>query len=74
MFDAHQVYMMSFKPDNRALRALLWVVIIFVPGGFLLLGLLAADTLHRRHREAPRVAGADLADVPLSSVGAPPLV
>ena len=64
--------MMLFKPDNRALRALLWVVIIFVPSGMLLLGLLAADTLHRRHRESPRVTGAGLADSPLSRVGAPP--
>ncbi len=72
MFDAQEVYMMLFKPENRALRALLWVVIIFVPGGMLLLALLAADTLHRRHRESPRVAGAGLADAPLASVGAPP--
>jgi hypothetical protein len=65
--------MMSFKPENRALRALLWLVIIFVPGGLLLLGVLAADSLHRRHRESPRVAGAGLADAPLSSIGVPPV-
>jgi hypothetical protein len=63
---------MLLRPENRALRALLWFVIIFVPGGLLLLGVLAADTMHRRYREAPRVSEADLvdlADSPLSSLG-----
>jgi hypothetical protein len=60
---------MLFKPQNWALRALLWFVIIFVPGGLLLLGLMAADTLHRRHRDAPRMSEADLAEAPpLSSL------
>jgi hypothetical protein len=67
MFDAQKVCML-LKPENRALRALLWLVIILVPGGLLLLGLLAADTLHRRHRDAPRLSEADLADAPLSSL------
>ena len=58
---------MLFKPENRALRALLWLVIILVPGGMFLLALLAADSLHRRYRELPRVAEADL-DAPLSSL------
>ena len=63
---------MFLRPENRALRALLWFVIIFVPGGMLLLGVLAADTLQRRYREAPRAVEADLADLadaPLSSLG-----
>jgi hypothetical protein len=67
MFDAQRVFM--FKPENRALRALLWLVIILVPGGFLLLAVLAADSLQRRIRELPRVAETDLGgDRPLSSL------
>jgi hypothetical protein len=68
MFGAQKVRML-LRPENRALRALLWLVIIFVPGGMLLLGVLAADTLQRRYREAPRVSEVDLADGPLSSLG-----
>lgn len=69
MFDARKAYNMFLRPENRALRALLWLVIILVPGGMLLLGVLAADTLQRRLREAPRVAeGADIVDAPLSSL------
>jgi hypothetical protein len=60
MFDALKIKML-LEPRNRALRALLWFVIIFVPGGMLLLGLMAADTLHRRYRDTPRVAKTDLA-------------
>jgi hypothetical protein len=41
---------MTLKPDNRALRVLLWFVILFVPGGFILLALFAAETVHRRYR------------------------
>ena len=67
MFDAEKV-LMFFKPENRALRALLWLVIILVPGGMLLLALLAADSFQRRYREVSRVAEADLADAPLSSL------
>jgi hypothetical protein len=59
---------MFLKPENRALRALLWLVIILLPGGLFLLALLAADSLHRRHREAPRLAEADIAEAPLSSL------
>jgi hypothetical protein len=62
-----QKVVMLFKPENRALRALLWLVIILVPGGMFLLALLAADSLHRRYRELPRVAEADL-DAPLSGL------
>jgi hypothetical protein len=58
---------MLFKPENRALRALLWLVIILVPGGMFLLALLAADSLQRRYRELPRLAETDL-DAPLSSL------
>lgn len=67
MFAAQRV-LMFFKPENRALRALLWLVIILVPGGMLLLALLAADSFQRRYREVSRVAEADLADAPLSSL------
>lgn len=66
MVDAQKVFM--FKPENRALRALLWLVIILVPGGMFLLALLAADSVHRRYRDLPRVAKADLADAPLSTL------
>jgi hypothetical protein len=61
---------LMFKPENPALRALLWLVIILVPGGLFLLALLAADSVHRRYRELPRVAKADL-DSPLSSLSNP---
>jgi hypothetical protein len=67
MVGAQKAFML-FKPENRALRALLWLVIILVPGGFFLLALLAADSFQRRYRELPRVAEADLADAPLSSL------
>lgn len=59
---------MLLRPENRALRALLWLVIILVPGGLFLLALLAADSFQRRYREVPRVAEADLADAPLSTI------
>jgi len=67
MFGAQKVIML-FKPENRALRALLWLVIIVVPGGLFLLALLAADSFQRRYREPPRVADADLTDAPLSTL------
>jgi hypothetical protein len=67
MVDAQKVVML-FKPENRALRALLWLAIILVPGGLFLLALLAADSVQRRYRELPRVAEADL-DSSLSSLG-----
>lgn len=41
---------MLLKPEHRALRTLLWVVAVVVPGGFLLLALLGADAIHRRRR------------------------
>lgn len=68
MFGAQRASM-SFKPENRALRTLLWLVIIFVPGGFFLLALLAADAVHRRHREMARVTDADLTDTSLAGLG-----
>jgi hypothetical protein len=64
MVDAQKVLML-FKPENRALRALLWLVIIVVPGGLFLLALLAADSFQRRYRDLPRVAEAD---APLSTL------
>jgi hypothetical protein len=60
---------MFFKPENRALRALLWFVIIFVPGGLFLLALLAADVAQRRFRERAATPGADLVDTSLSGLG-----
>jgi len=42
---------MLLKPDNRALRVLLWFVILFVPGGIVLLAWVAAESVHRRYRE-----------------------
>jgi cytochrome c-type biogenesis protein CcmH/NrfF len=69
MFGAHKVGML-LKPESRALRALLWFIIIFVPGGLLLLGLIAADTVHRRYRDTPRLSEADLSEAPpLSTLG-----
>jgi hypothetical protein len=53
------------KPESRALRALLWFVIVVVPGGFVLLGLLAADMLQRRVRQPLVASEAELADVSL---------
>jgi hypothetical protein len=56
---------MTLKPDNRALRVLLWFVILFVPGGMILLAWVAAEMVHRRYREDvvtpdPKLAGAPL--------------
>jgi hypothetical protein len=39
---------MFIKPESRALRALFWVFVVLVPGGFLLLALLGANVMHRR--------------------------
>jgi hypothetical protein len=65
---------MMTRPENKALRALLWLVIILVPGGLLLLAFLTADAVHRRYREdTPRLDSAvpdqDLANVSLSGIG-----
>ncbi len=63
---------MTLKPDNRALRALLWFVIVFVPGGFLLLALFAADAVQRKVREqVAAVPQPDLTNVSLSLVSGP---
>jgi hypothetical protein len=64
---------MTLKPDNRALRVLLWFVILVVPGGFILLAWVAAETVQRRYRVD--VGGArepELTDASLSSVGGRP--
>jgi hypothetical protein len=42
---------MFIKPESRVLRALFWVLVVLVPGGFLLLALLGANVLHRRMRQ-----------------------
>ena len=68
MFGAQKVFML-FKPENRALRALLWLVIILVPGGLFLFALLAADAAARRFRETPTaLPEVDLREAPLSSL------
>lgn len=59
---------MLFKPENRALRALLWFVIIFVPGGLLLLAFFAAEAAQRRYRDAA-VREPELVDASLSGLG-----
>jgi hypothetical protein len=48
---------------------LLWLVILFVPGGLILLALLAADTAHRRYRADAGVPKVDLSDVSLPGLG-----
>jgi cytochrome c-type biogenesis protein CcmH/NrfF len=63
---------MMLKPDNRALRVLLWFVILFVPGGIVLLAWVAAETVHRRYREDvvspdPELTNASLSGASLSS-------
>jgi hypothetical protein len=60
---------MLLKPENRALRALLWFVIVFVPGGFVLLAWLAADAVQRRYRDRLGADGADLTNASLSGLG-----
>ncbi len=68
MLDA-QNRLMLFRPQNPALRALLWLVIILVPGGLFLFALLAADAAARRFRESPTaLPEADLREAPLSSL------
>ena len=67
MFGAEYIHML-LKPENRALRALLWFVIIFVPGGLLLLAFFAADAVHRRYRVAA-APDANLTDASLSGLG-----
>jgi hypothetical protein len=42
---------MFTKPESRALRALLWVLAVLLPGGFLLLPFLGADVVRRRMRQ-----------------------
>jgi hypothetical protein len=57
---------MFYTPENRALRALLWLVILLVPGGLFLFALLAADAAARRFRESAVAPKAELATAPLS--------
>jgi len=59
---------MFLKPESRALRALLWFVIVVVPGGFVLLALLAADAFQRRARQPIVASRAELTDVSLSGL------
>jgi hypothetical protein len=59
---------MFLKPESRALRALLWFAVVVVPGGFVLLALLAADALQRRARQQIAASRAELTDVSLSGL------
>jgi len=62
---------MLLRPENRALRALLWLVIALLPGGLFILALLAADTAARRYRVVPSTPDPDLSGGPLSGLGSP---
>jgi hypothetical protein len=68
MADAQDIFML-LRPENRALRALLWLVIALLPGGLFVLALFAADTAARRYRGAQRSPDADLGQGPLSGLG-----
>jgi hypothetical protein len=57
---------MMTKPDNRALRALFWFVVLIVPGGAILLALFAAEAMQRRYRAGVLAADPELSS-PLSS-------
>lgn len=59
---------MTIKPDNRALRVLLWFVILFVPGGLVLLAWVAAEQVQRRCRADAGAPEPELANASLSSV------
>lgn len=50
---------MFIKPESSALRALLWVLVVLLPGGFLLLPFLGADVVRRRMRQQEQVAMKD---------------
>ena len=58
---------MTIKPDNRALRVLLWFVILFVPGGLILLAWVAAEQVQRRYRTEAAAPERELANAALSS-------
>ena len=63
---------MMTKSNNRALRALLWFVVLIVPGGAILLALFAAEAMHRRYRAGvlaaePELSSASLSGAALSS-------
>lgn len=57
---------MTLKPDSRALRVLLWFVILFVPGGIVLLAWVAAETVQKRYREDVVAPDPELANASLS--------
>jgi hypothetical protein len=57
---------MFTKPESPALRALLWVLAVLLPGGFLLLPFLGADVVRRRLRQEP-VAVNDSEEAPPSA-------
>ena len=60
---------MLLRPENRALRALLWLVILLLPGGLLIFALFAADAAARRYRVTqPAAPEADLGES-LSGLG-----
>jgi hypothetical protein len=53
---------MSLNSEHRWVRALLWLVIVLVPGGLLLFALLAADAMHRRLKDGPVAAESDASE------------
>lgn len=53
---------MSLNSEHRWIRALLWLVIVLVPGGLLLFALLAADAMHRRLKDGPVAAETDASE------------
>ena len=60
---------MLLRPEIRALRALLWLVILLLPGGLFLFALFAADAASRRYRVTqPAAREADLSES-LSGLG-----
>ena len=67
MADALDIIML-LRPENRALRALLWLVILLLPGGLFVFALFAADAAARRYRAAPPTPEADLGES-LSGLG-----
>lgn len=56
MTKGEQSIMSFLNLENRTLRALLWCVLVLVPGGFFLAALLAAEAVRRRYVTVPRAA------------------
>jgi hypothetical protein len=67
MADALDNFML-LRPENWALRALLWLVILLLPGGLFVFALLAANAAARRYRAAQPAPDAELSES-LSGLG-----